>query len=150
MSELSPRKASLHLEMLVCTMAARRLVKSRGIEPTLRQLARRPSGPLRRGSRQVTPIAGGDAMRAARRVHRILGRGTCLEESAALAAVLSRHGAEPELVVGCRRQPDGSWGAHAWVVSGGAAFDLVPSGAHTALSRYRLASGWRAEALTEG
>ena len=135
-------KAALHLELLVCGAAARLLVKSRGIEPTLRRLARPGAG-------WGSTAAPNDAVRAARRLHRFVGRGTCLEESAALAAVLARRGGTPDLIVGCRRYPDGTWGAHAWVVADGVRCDLVPAGEHAALTRYSLDSGWRAEALTQ-
>jgi hypothetical protein len=136
-----PRKVALQIEMLRAMLAARRLVKADGIEPTLRVLTRSVGAP---------PLLAAQAARAARRLHRLLGRGTCLEESAALAAVLARHGGQPELILGCRRHPGGEWGAHAWVVADGATHDLVPSGEHTALTRYRPVTEWRAEALLEG
>jgi hypothetical protein len=128
------RAAALHVEVLVWLLAARRLLSRAGLEPTLHRLG---DGTARWGR----GVAGPEVVATANRVQRLVGRGTCLEESVALAAVLARHGRRPEIVVGARRARE-AWAAHAWTVVDGVRYDQAPSDEHTALASYSIASGW--------
>ena len=135
------RLAVLHLEVVVWLVVARRMLHRRGLEPTLHRLG---DGRARWGRR----LHGGDVVDAANRMQRLVGRGTCLEEAVAIASVLARHGRRPEIVVGCRRQPDTSWGAHAWTIVDGVRYDQSPDDDHMALAAYSVATGWIGRPLT--
>src|SRR5581483_1444412 len=123
----------LHLEVAAALVLARRGVRRNGLEPTLRRLARGPA---------AEPISGRDLIPVIARVQRLIGRGTCLEESVALAAVLTRHGRQPEVVVGCRRVATGTWAAHAWVDVDDVRLDQAPHEQHSALASYQAHNGW--------
>jgi hypothetical protein len=136
------RRGALHVELLVCLLAARRLLRRIGLEPALRRLTGGGGGSAPVAALDLVPIVG--------RVRRIIGRGTCLEESAALAAVLTRHRRRPVLVVGCRRADDAAWSAHAWIEVDGVRLDQAPSEQHSALATYRASSGWVGREVTAG
>lgn len=70
-------------------------------------------------------------------------RADCLPQSVALAAVLCRGGASPTLVLGCRRDGPGDWGAHAWVELDGKRLEPVPAPEHAELARLSQAQGWK-------
>jgi hypothetical protein len=88
------------------------------------------------------------ALRAVRRSSRIVG-GLCLPQSVALAALLQRTGLEPALVLGCHRQSDGGWTAHAWVQVGVDMLEPVRGGRHAALAMLREADGWVPSAVPQ-
>jgi hypothetical protein len=101
---------------------------------------------LASGQQQVA-VGGRDLIPVVARVQRVIGRGTCLEESVGLAAVLTRHGRQPELVVGCRRVGAGTWAAHAWVIVDDVRLDQAPNEQHTALASYQAHDGWAGRPL---
>jgi len=136
------RAVALHAEVFRCMLMARRRIRRQGLEPTLDLLCRpRPD------ASDVDPER---VVRAARRLHRLAGKGTCLEESAALTAVLTRHGRPAELVLGSRRDSQTGWGAHAWVIVDGRKYDLLGAAAHTSLASYSSVTGWRPQPLPLG
>jgi hypothetical protein len=135
------RTAALHVEVLVYAIAARRLLRRRGLEPALHRLGDRTVG-------WGSTVRGPELVAACHRVDRLIGRGTCLEESVALAALLARHRRQPEIVVGCRLEPDGTWGAHSWVLADGLRFDQAPALKHSALASYSAESKWKGRPLT--
>jgi hypothetical protein len=81
------------------------------------------------------------ALGAVRRASRVLGA-NCLSQSVTLTVAARRAGQDPELILGCRRYPDGVWGAHAWIVLEGRVYDPLPSGAHQALASISAGTRW--------
>jgi hypothetical protein len=80
---------------------------------------------IRRGPR----VEGSDARGMAYTVRRISEKLhiDCLPQSVALAAMLERAGANPVLILGCRRSDDAAWVAHAWVEVAGEPLDAGAS-----------------------
>ena len=121
-------------------LASSRLLLARvGTTRTLLRLGRPGRG------RALDPLV---ATRAVRRAGRLVG-GLCLPQCVALAALLQRHGSEAELVLGCRRDGDGGWTAHAWVVTDGRVLEPVPGGRNAPLAILRCADGWLPSAVPQ-
>ncbi len=122
----------LQVRAIAYVVAARMLLSRRGMPATLRALARRRAG-------RAVDVE--DALHAVRRAGRLAGA-TCLPQAVALTALLRRDGADPTVVLGCRRYDNGHWGAHAWVELDGVVWDPLPSGAHATLARCDAARDW--------
>jgi hypothetical protein len=125
----------VELRAMLLVVAARSLLKMRPTTVVLRMLARRRAT-LAPGA--VEPLR---ALAAVRRAGRLAG-GDCLPQSVALAAMLRRQGAEPVLVLGCRRLGPQEWGAHAWVELNGARLEPLEAPDHTELARLTPAADW--------
>jgi len=67
------------------------------------------------------------AAAAVRRAAKVVG-GDCLPQSVALTTLLNRSGADPVLILGCRRTGEDGWSAHAWVEVAQTALDPNVSG----------------------
>ena len=76
--------------------------------------------------------------------------GECLPQAVALTALLERAGAEPVLVLGCHRRPDGGWDAHAWTRIDDRVFDPEPSGDYAELAWCRAEDNWVPAAPASG
>lgn len=133
----------VEIEALGVVLAARLLLAlGRPAPAVLRLLAsRRP-----RFSRRVDDEA---ALAAVRRAGRVWGA-ACLAQSVGLASMLHRRGDDPVVVLGCRRQGDGEWTAHAWVEVAGRRLEPVVSAAHSELARLEAARGWRPAGAGDG
>jgi len=126
----------VEIEALGVVLAARLLLTlGRPAPAVLRLLA---SGRVR-SSRRVDDEA---ALVAVRRAGRVWGA-ACLAQSVSLASMLHRRGDDPVVVLGCRRQGDGEWTAHAWVEVAGRRLEPVVSAAHSELARLEAARGWQ-------
>jgi hypothetical protein len=124
------------VEALGVVLVARlMLTLGRPAPAVLRLLASRRA----RSPRQVDDQV---ALAAVRRAGRVWGA-TCLAQSVGLASMLHRRGDDAAVVLGCRRQPDGEWTAHAWVEVAGRRLEPVVSVAHSELARLEAARGWR-------
>jgi hypothetical protein len=128
----SMRSALLHLRIAALLAATKRSLLRRDTTATLQRLA--DAGKWS----SFDPTA---ALRAVRRASRAL-RGNCLSQSVALTVAARRAGHDPELILGCRRYPDGVWGAHAWIVLDGRVYDPLPSGEHQALASISAGTRW--------
>jgi len=126
------RSVLLQLRMTALLAATKRSLRRRDTTATLRRLV-----PGRRWA-DFDAVAG---MRAVRRASRALGA-NCLEQSVALTVATTRAGGNPELILGCRRYPDGVWGAHAWIVLDAHVYDPLPSGEHQALASISAGTRW--------
>jgi len=122
----------LHLRITALLAATKRSLRRRDTTATLQRLADSGSWPS---------FDAGRSLRAVRRASRALG-GNCLSQSVALTVAARRAGEDPELILGCRRYPDGVWGAHAWVVLNGRVYDPLPSGEHQALASISAGTRW--------
>lgn len=128
----------LRLRALVLTRRARRYLARSTTTATLTRLVGTAPARPREGVAGIDHARALAAVRAATRAT----AAPCLPQAVALTALLARHGETPALILGCRRYPDGRWGAHAWVECAGDVLDPVPSGAHAALARCDARGGW--------
>ena len=81
------------------------------------------------------------ALVAVRRASRIAG-GVCLPQAVALAALLQRGGHDPVLVLGCHRNADRRWTAHAWVEINEQMLEPVVTYEHERLAHLTAANNW--------
>jgi hypothetical protein len=116
--------------------SARLLLARRGPSEVLRRLA---GDAASRGTAQS--VDEGRALIAVRRAGRVF-RADCLPQAIALACLLHRGGATPELVLGCRRYGPNQWGAHAWVDVDGHTLDPVEQPDHAPLARLSATTKW--------
>jgi hypothetical protein len=140
-----PGKAWFELRVAILLVAVRLVLPRIGLAATLKRFARpgpSPSVAARRNGGAVD-VVGQSAVEAVQRAARRTGGGTCLAQSVVLTALLIRTGADPEVVLGCRRYQDGHWGAHAWVELDGRLLEPVRADEHTELTRCRASAGWK-------
>ena len=115
--------------------AARGLLRVRPTTVVLRLLARPRTAPSAGAADAFSALA------AVRRAGHLVGA-DCLPQSVALTALLRRQGAEPVLVLGCRRVGPREWGAHAWVELDGERLEPLVAPDHTELARLTPAADW--------
>jgi hypothetical protein len=119
---------------------------------TKRSLRRRDTTATLRRFTDASPWPSFDAddgLRAVRRAARALGA-NCLSQSVALTIACRRAGRDPELILGCRRYGDGTWGAHAWLVLDARRLDPLPSGEHQALASISAETQWIPTPIARG
>jgi hypothetical protein len=127
------RRLVLQGRAVALVAAARLLLKRHDTTSVLRRLAKRPA---RQRALDVEA-----ALVAVQRAGR-LAKATCLPQSIALAALLTKAGKAPELVLGCRRYEDRHWGAHAWLIADGVVLEPVPAGQHIELAQMSAENNW--------
>jgi hypothetical protein len=134
-------KVPIGLQVQAIGMLARsRILLGRvGTTATLTRLGR----PGKR--KEIDPLI---ATRAVHRAGRLVG-GTCLPQCVALTALLQQRARAPELVLGCRRNVDGEWTAHAWVLVDEHIYEPVPGGRNAPLAMLRYADGWLPTAVPQ-
>lgn len=130
-----PRRLLLGGEAAVLVVTARVLLWKWPTPAVLRLLAGGPG----QSRRPLDPSA---AVSVVRRAGRLSGA-ACLAQAVALAAMLQRRGSEPAVVLGCRRQGDQDWSAHAWVELDGARLEPLVQPPHAVLTRLRADKGWQ-------
>lgn len=137
------RKAEILAKALAWMVMSRVMLRSRDTTTTLRRLAGRPDRV------PGSPIDPQRAVRAVQIAARIVG-GVCLPQAVTLTALLQRGGHEPMLVLGCLRNADGTWSAHAWVDVDGKDFQPVFASGHSALAVLTARSGWIPSQVPDG
>jgi hypothetical protein len=126
------RSVLLQLRIMALLAATRRSLRRRDTTATLRLFTHGAPWP---------PFDANDGLRAVRRASRLM-KANCLSQSVTLAVACTRAGAGPELILGCRRYGDGTWGAHAWIVLDACVYDPLPSGDHQALASISAGTEW--------
>lgn len=136
----SAASRSVSFEAAALLFGARLLLPRRSTTSVLRFLAGREPAVER-----PRPLCPAEALAAVRRAGNRIGA-PCLPQSVALAALLRRHGADPAVVLGCRRQGPSAWDAHAWVELAGQRLEPVVDAGHSELARLSAANGWQIDA----